>query len=409
VIACYFLWLGALFVEETVVKAAFFERPHPTDLVVVVAMPFFTMTFGFVQALFLGLVIASLSLVARIGSTPAAAAVRSVLNGTVILSNAHREPQHAAYLRAWGDRRLVLVLQGLLNFATAPLILDVAKRELAAAAAVSTALLKRRSGTAQQLLEKPPPLCLVARCALVTALDYSAARAFVELRQACLESDATLLVSELDPAARVVLDRLGFFTEPPGGPALTVRHFDEFLDALDYAEDLHLANFQRARPAIDADSSNERVVQAVLGELVDSPHKQRSSAAHVALLAAAFRRRSYPRGHVVWRAGDDSDALVLVVHGTLKTSRRDSKGKERVIEVVPPLSMVGYLSAFARSPRHVTLVADTDVQLLILRARDVDDIVAKDPAAALLLLRAGISRSADEYDHLVALAAEMAN
>ncbi|KAJ8600992.1 hypothetical protein CTAYLR_010081 [Chrysophaeum taylorii] len=421
VISCYFIWLAELFIEETVVNAVVKERPHPTDLFVILAMPFATMAFGFVEGLFLGLVIASLSLVARLGSTPAAAATRRVLRGTVLLSNSHREPQCAQYLRAWGDRRIVLVLQGLINFATAPALLDVARRELELSANISTALKRRRSGSAEELLEIPPPLCLVARCALVSSLDYTAARAFLELRQVCLEAGATLVVSELDDKSLVVLSRLGFFdaaaakesnlaggdnSGSTGASACCVSHFDDFIHALEFVEELQLKSVPSRRPDLGADCATTQVLAAVLGELVDDP---RSSNAQVTALAEAFVRRSLNPGDVVWRAGDPADSgVVLVVAGYLKAVVVDSNGIERVIEVASPLSMIGYLSAFARTPRHATLIAAEPCDALCLSQDAFNRILTQDPSAALLLARAVISRSADEYAHLVALSAEMA-
>src|SRR3989344_1105178 len=73
----------------------------------------------------------------------------------------------------------------------------------------------------------------------------------------------------------------------------------------------------------------------------------------MAALLSYVQRRSYPRGAAILRAGDETDALYVILSGRVKVLIPDEEGHEVILSVMGGQEFVrpiGVVSGGARSP-----------------------------------------------------------
>ena len=99
-------------------------------------------------------------------------------------------------------------------------------------------------------------------------------------------------------------------------------------------------------------------------------------------LAEALRAEDHAPGHVVFREGDEADALYLVDEGTVEVRRRDE-----TLAVLGPGSFVGELGLLLGTTRSADLVAATSARLWRLRRVAVDALLDAHPVIAMELSR----------------------
>jgi CRP-like cAMP-binding protein len=85
-----------------------------------------------------------------------------------------------------------------------------------------------------------------------------------------------------------------------------------------------------------------------------------------AALQASLTRSELVRGDVLFREGDQGDALFVVIEGKVKLARTASDGRENLLAVMGPADMFGELSLFDPGPRTATASAVTDTTVVSL-------------------------------------------
>ena len=103
-------------------------------------------------------------------------------------------------------------------------------------------------------------------------------------------------------------------------------------------------------------------------------------------LAAALRRRRYPRGAVIFLAGDPNAQLYLVEAGRVRIGLTSPEGKEVVLTVLGPGDFFGDLSLLDGEPTSADAVAQEDCRLLLLPRAAFLNFVEGQPRAATALL-----------------------
>jgi len=93
------------------------------------------------------------------------------------------------------------------------------------------------------------------------------------------------------------------------------------------------------------------------------------------------------RGQVLFKQGDQGDALYVVTSGKMKLGRTSSDGRENLLAVLGPGQMFGELSIFDPGPRSSTAAAITDSTLLALGRPELHSWLLGRPAVAESLLR----------------------
>jgi CRP/FNR family transcriptional regulator/CRP/FNR family cyclic AMP-dependent transcriptional regulator len=121
-------------------------------------------------------------------------------------------------------------------------------------------------------------------------------------------------------------------------------------------------------------------------------------------LAAALRRRRYPRGAVIFLAGDPNAQLYLIEAGRVRIGLTSPEGKEVVLTVLGPGDLFGDLALLDGQPRSASVVALEPVETAVLRRADFLDLLRRSPSAVdgLLARLAGmIRRLTDEVADLM--------
>jgi CRP-like cAMP-binding protein len=103
-------------------------------------------------------------------------------------------------------------------------------------------------------------------------------------------------------------------------------------------------------------------------------------------LAAHARRVYFLDGQRVFEQGSDGDCLYVVVRGRLKVTSFSSAGRESLLGLEGPGSVIGELSMLDGSPRSASVAALEDTELLVLGRSEVLGYLAQNAEAALSLV-----------------------
>jgi CRP/FNR family transcriptional regulator, cyclic AMP receptor protein len=79
--------------------------------------------------------------------------------------------------------------------------------------------------------------------------------------------------------------------------------------------------------------------------------------------------------------GEDGDEFFVILHGTVRVTRHGRK-----IATLGPGSGFGELALFAKAPRNATVVADTDVELVVVSHRGFAGLLDEVPGFARKML-----------------------
>ncbi len=109
------------------------------------------------------------------------------------------------------------------------------------------------------------------------------------------------------------------------------------------------------------------------------------------LLSRAGPRNTLPAGTVIFTAGDTALSMFILVSGTVTLYRRDE-----ALHTIQPPGMFGEMALIDASPRSLTVVADTEVEIVEIPERRFWVLVHETPRFAQLVMRV----MADRVRHL---------
>lgn len=93
-------------------------------------------------------------------------------------------------------------------------------------------------------------------------------------------------------------------------------------------------------------------------------------------------------GDRLWNEGDDCGDLAFIVSGKLEIRKQtEFAGKDVIVGVYGPGSIVGELCVLQGVPRSVGVVALSDCELLLLSAENFEILAAEAPDLAIRLLK----------------------
>jgi CRP-like cAMP-binding protein len=98
--------------------------------------------------------------------------------------------------------------------------------------------------------------------------------------------------------------------------------------------------------------------------LIELPLFQCLGAAGLERLAAGITEVCAPAGSLIFRRGDTSRSLHIVVSGQVKLALQTAQGGEHVVELVGPGGTFGETSLFLNTPRVLTAEALADTRLV---------------------------------------------
>lgn len=98
--------------------------------------------------------------------------------------------------------------------------------------------------------------------------------------------------------------------------------------------------------------------------------------------------RSVTAGELLWSEQDACGEMAFIVSGRLEVRKQtEFPGKDVIVGVYGPGSIVGELCVLKGQPRSVTVSAIDDCELLMMGAAEFDALTAKSPELAVKLLK----------------------
>jgi CRP/FNR family transcriptional regulator, cyclic AMP receptor protein len=94
-------------------------------------------------------------------------------------------------------------------------------------------------------------------------------------------------------------------------------------------------------------------------------------------LIAAGRPRRYPKGSLVFAAGDEGHDVLIIQSGAVKVVVGAPNGREVILDVLHAGEVLGELSAVDGGPRSATVFALESTEVLVVAHRTFRELLAK--------------------------------
>jgi CRP/FNR family transcriptional regulator, cyclic AMP receptor protein len=124
----------------------------------------------------------------------------------------------------------------------------------------------------------------------------------------------------------------------------------------------------------------------------------------IATLAACIQHRSYPRGAAILRAGEETDALYIILSGRVKVLIPDEEGHEVILTVMGAQEFVGEMGLLDGLPSSATVETLESCEMLRLPRNAFLSSVESNGAVAMQLLRNLVKRLRDADRKIESLA-----
>jgi CRP-like cAMP-binding protein len=103
-------------------------------------------------------------------------------------------------------------------------------------------------------------------------------------------------------------------------------------------------------------------------------------------IAGYMQVKSFPAGTTIIQEGRKATSLAFVESGVVTIQKEETGGSERHIIDLSRDAVIGEIAFFDSEPRSATVVAKTDVRLLILTRERFDELAENNPTLAIKTL-----------------------
>ena len=262
-------------------------------------------------------------------------------------STRSRSAAERACLRRHGEGIRVVELQGSLMFSsTERIVRDLSNREL--------------------------PSFLVIDCHHVTEVNAAAAALLFELADRFAARGTTVLLTHATHLAPL---EAAFRRHESRSPAESRLRFSTTDDALEWCED---AVLEKAMPSPPP---------RTLDRLADHGLVRGLTATQVERLAAIMKPMIVRRGDRLVTAGDEAASIILLIRGLASAWNPIPGGRDRRLATFTAGAMVGEMAFAEESPRSATVIAESDVECLVLQRSDFDSLRDTDPGIHAVVWR----------------------
>jgi CRP-like cAMP-binding protein len=110
------------------------------------------------------------------------------------------------------------------------------------------------------------------------------------------------------------------------------------------------------------------------------------------MLATSLPERRYQPGDVIFRKGDRSEGLGIVLRGRVRTVTASAEGREQVLKVFGPGRTFGDISVFDDEPQPADAVAVSESIVVFIPQGDLLESLRQHPEAAIEVIRLFASR-----------------
>ena len=106
----------------------------------------------------------------------------------------------------------------------------------------------------------------------------------------------------------------------------------------------------------------------------------------IRVMAGYLLEKFFPPGTVIIQEARRATSLAFIDKGTVTIQKEDVGAPERHIIDLSRDAVIGEIAFFDNEPRSATVVAKTDVALLVLTRERFDDLAAEHPELAIKVL-----------------------
>ncbi len=329
---------GRLFARWLITSARQILPLEYASLVVIVLM---ILAWGFIAGMAIGTVIGCLTFAF---SASRVNAIKFSFDNTEYRSSLDRSPEELAILAAHGREIQGMALQSYLFFGSANRLYERVKALLA---------------------ERPEFRFLLFDFRRVTGLDSAASYSFSQIRDACEEKGARIILVNLTPE----LERVFRVARILSGGVMVAETLDK---ALEHCEQEVIAAHRPA--SSEAHSLRAWLIQA----LNDSDLATR--------LAQECLRREFAQGAVIARQGEAARSMHFILEGRVGVIVKQEDGRELRVRSLGPQTTIGEMGLIAHKPRSGTLLAETASILYELPLEAYERIRRENPALGQALL-----------------------
>jgi CRP/FNR family transcriptional regulator, cyclic AMP receptor protein len=128
------------------------------------------------------------------------------------------------------------------------------------------------------------------------------------------------------------------------------------------------------------------------------------TSAQVDSLAANVAKHRIKRGADVVEQGKNSNALFLILSGRAQVIKRDSNAREVIIATLKAGDYIGEMSLIDNAAHSASVVAETQLDVLVLGAADFARCVSENAAIAWAVMRGLVERLRSADQKIVSLA-----
>jgi len=104
-------------------------------------------------------------------------------------------------------------------------------------------------------------------------------------------------------------------------------------------------------------------------------------------VAAAASRRHFNAGQVIYVEGEPAESIYILESGWVKATRMTSEGREQAMMFLRPVEVFGDIAVFTDTPYPGTVVALEDVDVWVIPAQKILDLIPRHPEFAMAVIR----------------------
>lgn len=126
--------------------------------------------------------------------------------------------------------------------------------------------------------------------------------------------------------------------------------------------------------------------------------------AELEAIASITRKRSVPKGSIVFYVDDPGNACYIVADGKVKIVVNSGDGREHILGIVGPSELFGEMSLLDGQPRSATAIAVEETSVLTIQREEFAKILRELPGIPLKLLTVLSRRLRSTDAHVESLA-----
>ena len=128
-------------------------------------------------------------------------------------------------------------------------------------------------------------------------------------------------------------------------------------------------------------------VPAKIELLRQTPYLRSVPAGVLQALARGLRERRYQAGDVIFRKGDPSEGLGVVLRGRVRTLISSPEGREQVLKMFGPGRTFADIAVFDDEPQPADAIAVSESTVVFISQADLIDLLKRHPEAAIEVIR----------------------